>query len=72
MPKADQSLVGKRIRVVSMPEEPNPLVDGVGTVLWVHNVTRTWIQIGVRWEGMDEGRVLALAVPPDTYEVLPQ
>jgi len=58
---------GTRIRLLSMPEDPDPVPSGsTGTVIsatWLDD----WTQIMVNW---DNGRSLNLSVPPDTYEIL--
>jgi hypothetical protein len=63
----NDSLIGKRIRLLRMPDDPHPIIPGSEGV--VKNVV-TWpgsAQIWVRW---DSGRGLALAVPPDQFEVI--
>ena len=62
---------GDRIRIISMPDDPNPVpVGSTGTVTFVNSHgsgTRAWLQIGVDW---DNGRRLMLNVPPDEFEVV--
>lgn len=63
---------GDRIRLVSMPNDPCPIKAGSeGTVQFVHGFPSAapvgW-QIAVEWE--DPTRSLALAVPPDEFEVV--
>jgi hypothetical protein len=61
-------LVGRRIRLRSMPGDPAPLpVGSTGTVTFVHHVEPGLWQVGVWW---DCQRTLMLSVPPDTYEVI--
>lgn len=61
-------LIGKRIKLTSMPDDPNPIpVDTEGTVLEVVNYGGG-TQIRVAW---DNGSSLYLSVPPDKFEVLP-
>lgn len=58
---------GDRIRLVSMPEDPDPIKPGTtGTVTAVRHY-RTWSQVDVDW---DNGRKLMLAVPPDQVEII--
>ncbi len=58
---------GTRLRLVDMPDDPDPVPRGsTGTVTGGSDL-RDWTQIWVRW---DNGRSLSLAVPPDTYEVI--
>jgi hypothetical protein len=62
---------GDRIRLIAMPDDPNPVPAGsTGTVTFVNehgSGQRAWLQIGVNW---DSGRGLMLSVPPDEVEVL--
>lgn len=63
---------GTRIRLLEMPEDPNPIPLGTeGTVTLVtvfrERAARDWAQIQVRW---DNGSMLSLCVPPDRYEVI--
>lgn len=60
---------GDRIRLVSMPDDPNPIPSGTeGTVTHVNPVpSMKFTQIGVKW---DNGRTLMLAVPPDVFTVI--
>ena len=57
---------GDRIRLLSMPEDPDPIpVGAIGTVLDVEQVGAgeyRWYQVSVEW---DSGRRLMLSVPPD-------
>jgi hypothetical protein len=58
--------VGKRIRLLYMAEDPDPMPAGsVGTVTSVVNIGREEYMIMVDWDG---DRTLNLAVPPDTWE----
>ena len=60
-------LIGKRIRLLSMPLDPSPIQKGAtGTVRAVGGFG-DWEQIHVNW---DNGRTLMLVVPPDRYEVI--
>jgi hypothetical protein len=62
------NLVGKRIRLLAMPKDPDPIASGSeGTVTSVAVLTNDWMQIMVDW---DSGRTLSLAVPPDVYELV--
>jgi hypothetical protein len=59
---------GDRIRLVAMPDDPNPIPPGaVGTVTAVRQ-HGPWAQVDVDW---DNGRKLMLVVPPDEVEVIP-
>jgi len=62
---------GDRIRLISMPDDPNPIEPGAtGTVRFVHEHTvggERWAQIGVDW---DNGRKLMLSIPHDRLEIL--
>ena len=63
--------IGQRLRLLQMPEDPNPVPPGtMGTVLWINRFAE-WTQIGMRWDNgpHGEGRTLALAVPPDRFEI---
>jgi len=65
---ANQSLVGKRIRLLEM-FDPDPIPVGtMGTVTYVNTVrSMGFTQISVAW---DNKRTLMLSVPPDKYEVV--
>jgi len=62
---------GDRIRLVAMPDDPDPVPPGTtGTVTSVHphgTGKNAWVQVEVAW---DNGRKLMLAIPPDRFEVL--
>lgn len=64
---------GDRIRLVRMPDDPDPIVPGrEGTVeclQWVHGngAGQGFMQIAVRW---DNGRRLMLNIPPDVVELV--
>ncbi len=58
---------GDRIRLVSMPQDPDPIpVGSLGTVLRVHNHD-DWVQVEVDW---DNGRQLMLTIPDDCVEIM--
>jgi hypothetical protein len=60
---------GDRIRLLAMPDDPDPIPPGTtGTVTAVRQ-NGTWAQVDVNW---DNGRTLMLVVPPDQVEVLPR
>ena len=68
-------LIGKRIRLLAMPDDPNPLpIGSTGTVTGTNPVIafgggfENFMQIFVEW---DNGRTIILSVPPDRFEVLP-
>lgn len=59
--------VGDRVRLVHMPNDPDPIPDGtLGTVRWISDLSRVSrtpeIQVGVGW---DNGRSLSCICPPD-------
>ena len=57
--------VGDRIKLVSMPDDPNPLEVGTeGEVTYIDNRMDV---IGVKW---DNGRTLSLIQNVDTFEIL--
>jgi len=57
---------GDRIRLLAMPDDPDPILPGTtGTVVAVRQ-QGTWAQVDVKW---DNGRTLMLVVPPDEFEV---
>ena len=62
---------GDRIRVLSMPDDPNPIPIGeLGTVVSVvsHGTGKSaWHQVDVKW---DNGRTLMLMLPVDRFEIL--
>ena len=59
--------VGMRVRVLAM-NDPQAVPPGtLGTAMGSTDMGR-WVRIAVRW---DNGSMLALAVPPDRYEVIP-
>jgi uncharacterized protein DUF4314 len=58
---------GTRVRVLAM-NDPQPVPSGThGTVAGTTDMG-SWVRIAVRW---DNGSSLALAVPPDRYEIIP-
>jgi hypothetical protein len=58
---------GDRIRLISMPQDPDPIpVGSLGTVIAVHN-HRDWMQVEVDW---DNGRSLMLSLPEDSIEIV--
>lgn len=64
-----ENLAGRRVRLLEMPIDPDPLPPGSeGTVEWVTRL-QGWDQIAVKW---DNGRTLLLCVPPDRFEVVQQ
>jgi hypothetical protein len=59
--------VGDRIRLISMPADPDPIPIGtLGTVQVVHS-HYGWTQVEVDW---DNGRRLMLSLPDDQIEIL--
>lgn len=60
--------VGDRIELISMPEDPDPILPGTqGTITWVGPDFQDEPQYAVAW---DNGRTLGLA-PIDRVKVLP-
>lgn len=63
--------VGDRIRLISMPNDPDPIPSGsLGTVVLVnplHFRDKTEVQLLVKW---DNGRSLSCICPPDMVEVV--
>ena len=60
---------GDRIRLVSMPNEPDPVPAGsLGTVQSVHEHC-DWSQVDVDW---DNGRQLMLCLPGDVVALVSQ
>ena len=60
--------VGERIRLIDMPEDPDPVPTGsLGTVCAIQP-HHGWTQIEVDW---DNGRRLMLSLPDDLVEILP-
>lgn len=60
-------LEGKRIRLIDMPDDPDPIESGTtGTILWANEFAGA-VNIVVDW---DSSRTLGLVVPPDTYEII--
>lgn len=60
-------LAGKRIRLVYMGEDPDPLEPGVTGTVTSSCYVFDALHVNVDW---DHGRGLNLVVPPDRYEVL--
>lgn len=65
---------GNRVRLVSMPDDPDPIPVGTeGTVTLVNPVQmgpdgeRNFVQILVKW---DNGRSLSCVMPPDQLDVI--
>ncbi len=59
-------LLGTRIRLLEMRDDPDPIpvgTCGVITEIYIHD---DWLQFDVNW---DNGRKLMLTVPPDRFEV---
>lgn len=65
-----QDLVGKRIRLLAMPDDPRPIEPGsTGTVRRVQESPFNrghWI-VDIKW---GSSRTLSMLVPPDTFEVI--
>ena len=57
---------GDRVRLISMPEDPDPIpVGSLGTVVAVYEHA-DWYQVDVKW---DSGRELMLSMPEDCVAV---
>jgi hypothetical protein len=62
-----EHLIGKRIRLIAMPKDPDPIPLGSeGVITGVTDIGQS-TQIDVKW---DSGRTLMLCVPPDIFWVL--
>ncbi len=58
---------GDRIRLVSMPQDPDPIpVGSLGTVVAVYD-HHDWTQVDVDW---DSGRSLMLTMPEDCIDII--
>lgn len=58
---------GDRIRMLSMPQDPDPIPAGsLGTVVDVRE-HHNWTQVDVDW---DNGRTLMLTMPEDRVEII--
>lgn len=56
--------IGKRIRLINMPDDPNPIPSGsIGTVEFIDDA----FIIHVKW---DDGRKLGLVPDVDDYELI--
>lgn len=63
-------LIGKRIRLVSMTEDPDPVPSGSeGTIIGYFVFDANKYQLSIDWD-TDVKRSLCLVCPPDVYEVL--
>lgn len=62
---------GDRIRMIEMPNDPNPIMPGetgiVQRVQAVDTWRERWYQVYVKW---DSGRSLMLSMPPDRVEIV--
>jgi hypothetical protein len=59
---------GDRIRLVAMPDDPDPVPSGTAGTVTAVRQHGTWAQVDVAW---DNGRTLMLVVPPDQCKVIP-
>lgn len=58
---------GDRIRLLSMPQDPDPIpVGSLGTVATVRSY-HNWTQVDVDW---DNGRTLMLTLPHDSVAIV--
>ena len=63
----DAPKVGDRIRLIHMPEDPDPIPYGsLGTIHAIH-LHHGWTQVEVDW---DNGRRLMLSLPDDVIEIV--
>ena len=63
----DAPKVGDRIRLIRMPEDPDPIpIGSLGTVRGIHS-HHGWTQVEVEW---DNGRHLMLTLPDDVIEII--
>ena len=59
--------VGDRIRLISMPDDADPIPAGtMGVVTEIH-IHSDWTQLEVSWEN---GRTLMLVSTPDQFEII--
>ncbi len=58
---------GTRIRLILMPDDPDPILPGTTGTVTGSCDSPGGTQIWVRW---DSGRTLSLEVPPDIYETI--
>lgn len=63
------SLIGKRITLVQMDNDPNPIPkDSQGEVYHVSGINTVMCQVCVKW---DSGRTLNLCHPEDIFTINP-
>ena len=61
--KPKTNMIGKRIKLISMGEDPNPITEGSeGTVLYIDSLGT----IVVKW---DSGRMLGVIPEEDKFEI---
>ena len=65
--KPTTPVAGARVRVLAMNDPEGVPRGTLGTIINTTDMG-TWMRIAVRW---DNGSTLALAVPPDQFEVVP-
>ena len=67
----DESCVGKRIRLIKMEEDPDPIEAlSEGVITWFHSFThdkQECYQLSVNW---DNGRSLGVILPIDEIEFI--
>lgn len=64
-------VVGDRIRLVRMPDDPSPIPEGAtGEVNCVYDFRDGHVQYGVCWDAPHQDRSLSVVVPPDEIEVI--
>ena len=59
--------VGDRIRLIHMPEDPDPIPSGSLGIVCAIYPHHGWTQVVVDW---DNGRHLMLSLPDDVIEIL--
>lgn len=63
-----EDLIGKRVRLIEMPGDPDPVpVGSVGTIRSYCLDVGGSTQFRIDW---DNGRTLCIISPPDVYEVI--
>ncbi len=59
--------IGDRIMLIEMVRDPDPILPGAqGTIQDVCKYTG-WVQVWIQW---DNGRTVALCIPPDSARVI--
>lgn len=61
---------GDRIKLLAMPEEPDPLADPATGTVRVARDNGDWVQYLVDWDSPNASRSLMPVCPPDTLQIL--